>query len=64
MPPLKAVWLNMALTRRGVRVVDGVALEKRWVMSPVSSNLTLSAIFMRSTRRGEVSEWPKERHWK
>ena len=33
----------MLAARRGVRVVDGAALEKRWAMSLVGSNPTLSA---------------------
>ncbi len=43
---------------RGVRVVDGAALEKRWAMSLVGSNPTLSA------RPGEVLEWSNRRAWR
>jgi hypothetical protein len=43
---------------RGVRVVDGAALEKRWALSLVGSNPTLSA------RHGEVLEWSNRRAWR
>jgi hypothetical protein len=43
---------------RGVRVVDGAALEKRWALSLVGSNPTLSA------RPGEVLEWSNRRAWR
>jgi hypothetical protein len=35
------------MVRRGDRVVDGAALEKRWAISLVGSNPTLSAILWR-----------------
>ena len=44
---------------RGDRVVEGAALEKRWAMSPVGSNPTLSA-----ERHGEVLEWTIRRAWR
>jgi hypothetical protein len=37
-------------TRRGDRVVDGAALEKRWAISLVGSNPTLSAKFFSMER--------------
>ena len=39
-------------------MVEGAALEKRWAMSPVGSNPTLSA------EHGEVLEWPIRRAWR
>ena len=41
-------------------MVEGAALEKRWAMSPVGSNPTLSA----KHRIGEVLEWSNRRAWK
>ena len=38
---------------------DGAALEKRWAMSLVGSNPTLSAIV-----NGEVLEWTIRRAWR
>ena len=38
---------------------DGAALEKRWAMSLVGSNPTLSAIL-----NGEVLEWTIRRAWR
>ena len=43
-------------------MVDGAALEKRWAMSLVGSNPTLSAILHLSL--GEVLEWPIRRAWR
>ncbi len=40
-------------------MVDGAALEKRWAMSLVGSNPTLSA-----TDYGEVLEWSIRRAWR
>ena len=40
-------------------MVEGAALEKRWAMSPVGSNPTLSAEW-----RGEVLEWSIRRAWR
>jgi hypothetical protein len=42
-------------------VVDGAALEKRWAMSLVGSNPTLSA---RLYYLGEVLEWTIRHAWK
>ena len=49
----------ISLHWRGDRVVEGAALEKRWAMSPVGSNPTLSAEW-----HGEVLEWTIRRAWR
>jgi hypothetical protein len=42
-------------------VADGTALEKRWALSLVGSNPTLSAVVLLI---GEVLEWPIRRAWR